>query len=249
MASKGRPFKKGYDPNRNTEQTFRKGDGKKRKPFVAGEDERRISAERLDEVRPFKEGHTLASHIDSPKVSPAARADLIPAEFQVDISPHQTAVELLPMLTDAIDVGMRMMSLIESSEHVGNAIEIGLYGALVNKCVKTRAAIEGGGVQPAPFGELCPETVEKTKEEYAFVLRAQLSKLNHGFMWFAKKGHDGMFDKHGKLRLRAGKAMRTLISTARATIELRAQLDAWEAGRDRGRSVVEGAIREVLSGS
>lgn len=267
------PYKKGFDRNRNAEQIFRPGDGKKRGLFVDGDDPRRISNERLQEVN-FKDGNMAWTKRDVPLVT-AKRVDVIPQQFQVEISPATTGKELLPMLDDAIEFGERMMGLIvagprakkelepgeEEAEAVSdeealrrhlatpasveNALAVGLYTELLAKCIKTRGEIEGGGIKPAAFGKLAPEAAEQMKEELAFLLHCDLTKLNHGLHYCAN--HD-IFDKNGVVRQWANKSFRALISATRAVIETRARLDLWESKQDRGLGAIEAAYREAVSG-
>jgi hypothetical protein len=272
------PYKKGFDPNRNVDQIFRPGDGKTRKPFVKGDDPRRISNERLQEVN-FKKGHTAAHNEDGPKVAPDARVDLIPMAFQVEISPSTSGKDLLPMLNHAIEFGERMMGLIVSGPKVKieeevlgdeeptdvpetqedvtrkhlasrasveNALAIGLYTELLSKCIKTRAEIEGGGLKPAMFGKLDEESVDRIKDELAFLLHCNLTKLNHGLHY---ANNHNIFDKSGGVQHWADKSMRALLSGIRTTIETRARLDIWEHKKDRKMIDIEARLIEVIHGS
>jgi hypothetical protein len=221
---------------------YSKGDGRKRKPFVKGDDPRRISPERLAEVTPMKKGVPLSALRDRPKVGANTRVDLIKAEFQVEVSPEVPARELLPMLSDAIDFGERMMGMIVKKPTVKNALDVGLYTVLINKCIKTRAEIEGGAVQPAAFGKLDADAVEKIKEELAYLLHCNLTKLNHGLHYAAT--HD-IFDESGQVRHWASRDFRALLSGIRTTMETRARLDAWEHKKDRKMAAVEAAYWEA----
>lgn len=270
-------YKKGYDPGRNIDQIFREGDGKVRKPFVKGDDPRRISNERLQEVN-FREGNIAGSYKDSPKVSRVSRADLIPAQFQVEVSPDTTGKELLPMLANAIEFGERMMGLIiagpkrvveeevlgdeepaepaetqdvvtkkhlASMASVENALDVGLYTELINKCIKTKAEIEGNGLKPAMFGKLDEEAVDEIKSDLAYLLHCNLTKLNHGLHYC---NDHSIFDKRGRVQPWASKSFRALLAGIRTTIEARARLDIWERKKDRKMANIEARLIEVIHG-
>ena len=229
-------FKKGYDPRRNS-ALYRVGDGKKRKPFVKGDPRR--SDEHLHEN--FQRGNIAAHNEDGPKVTAKARADLIPAEHQVVVSPEQTGMELLPMLHDAIECGMRMKGAIEENSNVRNNLDGGLWTVLLTKCIKTRAAIEGEGLEPAAFGTLSAEAVEVMKQQLADLLQCDLTKFRYGFFYSAN--HD-IFDKNGQVLNWAGRGMRERLAAIRATIELRARLDLWERTKDHKLDALEVAYME-----
>lgn len=230
---------------------YRKGDGRKRKPFVKGFDPRRISNERLQEVN-FQKGNAAGFLRDGPKVNEdrgmdGGRWELIPLEYRVEVSPDETGLQLLERLDVAISFAMEMMETLANTTNPNNTGPVGRYEALINSMIATKAEIRGGRLDAAPLGKQTPEQVEEVKAQYARVLTAALTKLKHSIA-YARRGNelgDEIFSKNGEVRTWASSGFCYLLGGVRTTILRRAELDVWEQRKNKG---FQGAIEAQYRG-
>lgn len=243
-------FKKG-DPRISA---YKKGDGRKRKPFVKGYDPRRNK--RLQEVN-FQPGNVEASKRKGPKVH--ARNDkvhLIPQEFQVAVLPSETGMELVKLLDDTIAFARQMQEMISRSTNVNNAKAVGRYTELINKCLDTSAQIKGGQMTPAKYGDLGKEDTEKLKAELARVLAANMTKMQHSVHYAREEMEENeegvyyprIFGKSGVIKTWASDGFCYLISGTRKTVETRARLDAWERRSNEVKDPMIEAFRGLKRG-
>ena len=246
-------FKKGYDPKRKVHtkeylaeigfqpgsgedrdpriSPYSEGDGRKRRKFKKGE----VANPNLAEHQ-FEEGNIEASKKDTPKVW-SRRAELIPAEFQADIQPSDTGVELVKYLDETIVFARAMHEMVARTTNLDNNKAVGRFTASINHCIDTRAKILGGKIDPAPYGDLSAKNAEQTKDDLAHTLKANMAKMAHS-VHFARQsetvGDDGLpfwpnvFKEDGAIETWAGDGFLWLIGGTRKTIEMRARLDAWE---------------------
>jgi len=208
------------------------GDGRRRNTFKKGQG---VHNPRLQEVN-FQEGNIEAFKKDGPKVH-SRRPELIPAEFQADIQPSDTGMELVRYLDETISFARAMHEMVARTANPNNNKCVGRFTACIDTCIDTRAKILGGKIDPAPYGDLSAENAEQTKEDLAYTLKANMAKMAHSVHYARESetvGDDGLpiwpkvFGKSGDVKAWAGDGFLYLISGTRKTIEMRARLDAWE---------------------